>query len=130
MPVISTFLMFDGKAEEAMRAYVALFPGSAVTRISRYGAHEGTKPGAVRHATFTLAGREFQCIDTPVPHAFTFTPAASIHVAFADAAELDRVYEALASGGQVMMPLDAYPFSRRYAWLNDRFGVSWQLALA
>lgn len=130
MPRITTFLMFDGMAEEAMRQYVALFPDSAVTSLARYGEHEGAIAGRVRHASFTIAGREFQCIDTPVRHAFTFTPATSIHVALPDEDALDRVYAALACGGHVLMPLGPYPFSPKYAWLNDRFGVSWQLTLA
>lgn len=130
MPRISSFLMFDGTAEEAIRQYVALFPDSGILSLAHYGEADGALAGRVRHASFTLAGQEFQCIDTPVPHAFTFTPAASIHVAFEDERELDRVYAELSRGGHLLMPLGPYPFSRRYAWFNDRFGVSWQLALA
>lgn len=121
--------MFEGGAEEAMTFYVSLFPGSEVTNISRYGENEGGAPGSVRHATFTLGGRPLQCIDSPVKHGFTFTPAMSLHVACETEAEVDPLFAALSEGGQVLMPSGAYPFSRRYAWLNDRFGVSWQLML-
>ena len=84
----------------------------------------------MRYAVFKLAGRRFMCIDSSVQHAFTFTPAMSLYVALESKAEVDRVYEALSEGGEVLMPLDSYPFNERYAWVNDRFGVSWQVALA
>jgi len=63
-------------------------------------------------------------------HDFTFTPAMSLHVTCATENEIDNLYAALSQGGQVFMPLDTYPFSKKYAWLNDQFGVSWQLMLA
>jgi predicted 3-demethylubiquinone-9 3-methyltransferase (glyoxalase superfamily) len=81
------------------------------------------------HARFTLNGREFRCIDSPVKHDFTFTPAISLFVDCATASEVDALFAKLSAGGRVLMPLDAYPFSRRFAWVNDRFGVSWQLSL-
>jgi predicted 3-demethylubiquinone-9 3-methyltransferase (glyoxalase superfamily) len=126
---VTTFLMFSGKAGEAMEFYVSLFPGSEVTSVSRYGENEGGAPGSVRHATFSLGGRAFQCIDSPVKHGFTFTPATSLHVACDTAEEVDRLFGKLSEGGGVLMPLGSYDFSRRYAWVNDRFGVSWQLML-
>jgi predicted 3-demethylubiquinone-9 3-methyltransferase (glyoxalase superfamily) len=129
MPAITPFLMFTGQAEAAMRAYVALFPDSAIDAIDHYGAEAGGQAGTVRHARFTLAGRAFQCIDSPPVHAFGFTPSLSLHVTLESEADLDRVYAALAEGGAVMMPLGPYPFAKKYAWLSDRFGVSWQLSL-
>lgn len=130
MQEISPFLMFSGKAEEAMNFYVSLFPNSGVTSISRYGENEEGAAGTVRHAAFMLNGRPFMCIDSPVEHAFTLTPAISLHVRFDAEAELDAAFAALSDGGQVFMPLGAYPFSRKYVWFSDRFGVSWQLMLA
>lgn len=70
------------------------------------------------------------CIDSPVKHAFTFTPSMSIFVECENDAELTRVFDQLAVGGKVMMPLNNYGFSTRFGWLADRFGVSWQLNLA
>jgi predicted 3-demethylubiquinone-9 3-methyltransferase (glyoxalase superfamily) len=122
--------MFDGKAEEAIGFYVSLLPNSAITAVARYGAGEAGAEGSVMHARFTLNGREFRCIDSPVKHDFTFTPAISLFVDCATASEVDALFAQLATGGRVLMPLDAYPFSRRFAWVNDRFGVSWQLNLA
>jgi predicted 3-demethylubiquinone-9 3-methyltransferase (glyoxalase superfamily) len=129
-PRVTTFLMFDGKAEEAIGFYVSLLPNSAITAVARYGAGEAGAEGSVMHARFTLNGREFRCIDSPVKHDFTFTPAISLFVDCATASEVDALFAQLATGGRVLMPLDAYPFSRRFAWVNDRFGVSWQLNLA
>jgi predicted 3-demethylubiquinone-9 3-methyltransferase (glyoxalase superfamily) len=125
---VTTHLMFEGAAEEAMNVYVSLFPDSEITGIERYGASEGPE-GKVKVATFTLAGRTFMCIDSPVKHDFTFTPAMSVFVDFDSQAELDDVFNQLSTRGSVLMPLDNYGFSRRFGWLQDRFGVSWQLNL-
>ncbi len=130
MQKITTFLMFTGNAEEAMAFYLSLFPGSEVKSISRYGENEAGPAGTVVHATFSLAGQEFMCIDSPVQHAFTFTPSTSLFVTCASEDEVDALFAGLSEGGQVLMPLDEYPFSKRYAWVNDRFGVSWQISLA
>lgn len=79
---------------------------------------------------FTICGREFMCSDSPIEHDSSFTPSCSIFVEFDSVAELDRVFGALSEDGQILMPLDDYGFSQRFGWLNDRFGVSWQLSLA
>ncbi len=126
---ISTFLMFEGDAEAAMTFYVSLFDDAEVVAVSRYGADGPGAPGTVRQATFALAGRQFMCIDSPAEHAFTFTPAMSLFVQCADEAELDRLYAALGEGGKELMALGEYGFSRRFGWVEDRFGVSWQLNL-
>jgi predicted 3-demethylubiquinone-9 3-methyltransferase (glyoxalase superfamily) len=122
--------MFDGKAEEAMGFYTSLFTDSAIKSISRYGENEGGPAGSVRHAVFALNGQEFMCIDSVVKHGFTFTPAMSLFVGVDAESELDKLYAALSEGGQILMPLGAYPFSKKYGWVNDKYGVSWQLTLA
>ena len=81
-------------------------------------------------ATFTIAGQTFMAIDSAMKHDFTFTPSMSLFVDCADEAEIDALFAKLSEGGKVLMPLAAYPFSRKFAWLSDRFGVSWQLNLA
>jgi predicted 3-demethylubiquinone-9 3-methyltransferase (glyoxalase superfamily) len=126
---ITTFLMFEGSAEEAMNFYVSLFDDGEVTAITRYGAGEAGPEGSVQHATFTLAGQQLMCIDSPAHHEFGFTPAMSLFVHCDSAEELDRLYGALAKDGQELMPLGDYGFSKRFGWVNDRFGVSWQLNL-
>lgn len=131
MGEVRPFLMFQGvNAEEAMNFYVALFADGAILDIRRYGAGEPGPEGTVMKARFRVGGQEIHCIDSPVRHAFDFTPAVSLFVQFETAEELDRVAAALAEGGSFLMPLGDHGFSRRFAWLNDRFGVSWQLNLA
>ena len=126
---VATFLMFDGVAEEAINFYVSLFKGSQIRRIEHYGTGEPGKAGSAKKVDFSLAGHEMMAIDSPIKHAFTFTPSISIFVECEDQAELDGAFEKLSAGGQVLMPLGNYGFSSRFGWLNDRFGVSWQLNL-
>jgi predicted 3-demethylubiquinone-9 3-methyltransferase (glyoxalase superfamily) len=66
-------------------------------------------------------------LDSPDVHAFGFTPAISMFVYCDSADEVDRLYEALSTDGQALMPVGSYPFAERFAWVSDRFGVSWQL---
>jgi predicted 3-demethylubiquinone-9 3-methyltransferase (glyoxalase superfamily) len=126
----TTHLMFAEDAEDAMTLYVSLFSDSAITQIERYEPGEMGAEGTVKRASFTLAGREFVCIDSPVKHSFTFTPAISLFVECESAAELDAAFARLSDGGAVLMPVGNYGFSARFGWLTDRFGVSWQLNFA
>jgi predicted 3-demethylubiquinone-9 3-methyltransferase (glyoxalase superfamily) len=127
---VSTHLMFEGVAEEAMKFYVSLFRGSEIIKVERYGPGEHGAEGTVKIATFTLCGREFMCIDSPIKHEFTFTPSISIFVECESDAEIEDVFSRLSSGGQVLMPLGNYGFSTKFGWVKDRFGPSWQLNLA
>lgn len=126
---ITTFLMFEGRAEEAMIFYTSLFDDARIVDISHYGAEGPGQAGTVRQATFELAGQRLMCIDSPVKHGFGFTPAVSLFVRCRDREEIDRLYAALVDRGTELMPLGPYDFSPRFGWVNDRFGVSWQLAL-
>jgi predicted 3-demethylubiquinone-9 3-methyltransferase (glyoxalase superfamily) len=127
---ITTFLMFEGQADEAMTFYRSLFADAEVLSVTRYGPEGPGAEGSIMHATFTLAGQEFMCIDSSVKHGFGFTPAVSLYVDCADEAEIDRLYAELSAGGGVLMELGNHGFSRKFGWVNDRFGVSWQLNLA
>jgi predicted 3-demethylubiquinone-9 3-methyltransferase (glyoxalase superfamily) len=124
------FLMFQGKAEEAMRFYVSLFAGAAIDDIVRYGSGEPGPQGTVKKARFSIGDPSFLCTDSFVKHDFSFTPALSIFVECGSDEEIRRLTSALGEGGQTLMPLGAYGFSRQFVWLNDRYGVSWQLNLA
>ena len=126
---IKTFLMFEGRCEQAMNFYVSLFAGAAITGVRRYGSEGPGKEGSVMQATFSLAGQTFMCIDSPVKHEFAFTPAMSLFVDCADEPEIDTLFAKLSEGGQVLMPLGQYPFARKFGWVSDQFGVSWQLNL-
>lgn len=130
MKKITPFLMFqDGNAEEAMNYYISLIKDSNIQSITRYGANEAGEEGTVMHATFTLMGQEFMCIDSNIKHEFDFTPSFSIYITCESEKEIDMLYEKLISEGQALMPLGEYGFSKKFGWLNDRFGISWQLDL-
>ncbi len=126
---VRPFLMFEGTAEAAMNLYVSLIPGSAIGEVRRYGPGEAGTEGTIHLAHFTLAGQEVMCIDSPVHHAFTFTPSFSFFLTCESEAELRRLAVALGEGGAVMMEIGDYGFSRLFTWLSDRYGVSWQLNL-
>lgn len=126
---VRPFLMFEGKAEEAMRFYVSLIPGSEIGEVVRWGAAGPGKEGSVMLATFSVGGQTVMCSDSAVKHAFTFTPSFSLFVDCASEDEIGRLSAALSEGGATLMPLGDYGFSRKFAWVNDRFGVSWQLNL-
>ncbi len=130
MQKITTFLMFVGQAEKAMNFYISIFEHSRITQLRRYGPGEAGEEGQVMHATFNLAGQDFMCIDSNVQHDFTFTPAMSLYVNCKNEAEIDALFDKLSQGGEVLMPLERYPFSDKFGWCADRFGVSWQLNLA
>ena len=125
---IATFLMFDADAEAAMTLYMSLFSGS-IMEIERYGPGEPGARGTIKKARFTLAGHDLICFDSPVKHDFTFTPSMSLFVDCQSEDELDTAFARLAEDGEILMPLDRYEFSRKFGWVNDRFGVSWQLNL-
>ena len=124
-----THLMFDGAAEEAMNFYVSLFEDARVLDAQRYGGEDKEMEGKLRMGSFSLGDTDFVCIDTPVEHDFTFTPAISIFVDCESDFELERVFAALSEGGAVFMPLGDYGFSKKFGWVSDRFGLSWQLNL-
>jgi predicted 3-demethylubiquinone-9 3-methyltransferase (glyoxalase superfamily) len=134
MKQITTFLMFvrdqHGKAKDAITFYVSLFPNSGIDKIAYYLAGEAEPEGTVRLAIFTLNGETFMAMDSAAPHSFTFTPAVSLFVGCESEDELRCLYDALSNGGRALMPLGNYGFSKQFGWVNDRFGVSWQLNCA
>jgi len=126
---LTPFLMFEAAAEAAMTFYTSVFHSSAVESIERYGPGEMGKEGSVKRAVFQIAGQRVMCIDSPVKHGFTFTPASSLFVECENETEFDAVVGRLAESGGMLMPPANYGFSTKFAWLNDRFGVSWQINL-
>ena len=115
MQKITPFLWFDGKAEEAMNFYVSVFKNSKVVRVSRYGDAGPGPKGTVMSATFQLDGQEFFALNGGPQ--FTFTPAISFFVNCETQQEVDELWDKLSAGGR----------KDRCGWLQDRFGVSWQV---
>jgi predicted 3-demethylubiquinone-9 3-methyltransferase (glyoxalase superfamily) len=127
---VRPFLMFEGRAEEAMNFYVSLLPGGEIIDLVRYGPGQAGVEGSVMKATFSIGGQTVMCIDSPVKHGFTFTPAFSLFVDCDSEDEVRRLATTLSDGGGVLMPVGNYGFSRLFTWVSDRYGVSWQLNLA
>lgn len=122
-------LWFDRQAEEAAGFYTSLFPNSSVgqpVRATKAGFEiHGLAEGTVMSIPFTLAGQGFVGINGgPL---FKFTPAVSFLIACEDKEEVDALWGRLSAGGAVLMELGAYPFSERYGWTADRYGLSWQV---
>lgn len=129
---ISTFLTFqENNAEEAMNFYIKLFNNSKITDVHRYGKDKPApaKEGSVMKATFELNGKQFICSDSYFKHEWTFTPAVSMFVECKGSREIENLFEKLSENGKVFMPLDNYGFSTKFGWVEDKFGVSWQLNL-
>jgi predicted 3-demethylubiquinone-9 3-methyltransferase (glyoxalase superfamily) len=127
---VTPFLMFTGRAQEALDLYMELFDDAEVVAARRYGSDGVGAEGTIEHATFRIGDQVLMAIDSPPVHAFDFTPSLSLFVACENEEEIDRLFAGLSQGGTVMMELSTeYPFAAKYAWLSDRFGVSWQLSL-
>lgn len=126
---ISTFLMFGGNAEEALTLYETLFDDVEVVSIERYGPGASGREGTVRQANWTLGGQSFIAIDSSADQPFGFTPSMSLFIKCRDDAEIEKLFAALSEDGAVLMPLGEHGFSKRFGWVSDRFGVSWQLNL-
>lgn len=128
---ITPFLWFDNQAEEAINFYTSAIPNSRIESINRYpdgmeGPMSGMS-GKVITGVFELAGTRFMALDGgPM---FKFTPAISFFVNLATAAEVDALWAKLSDGATVLMELDAYPFSEKFGWLMDKYGLTWQVNL-
>ncbi len=127
---IATFLTFQKEdAEQAMNFYVSLFGNSKIVNLKRWEKEGPGKEGTIMHATFNLNGKLFMCSDSPPIHNWDFTPAVSNYVECVDESELEQLFTKLSENGKVMMPLNNYGFSKKFGFVEDQFGVSWQLNL-
>lgn len=124
MQKIIPHLWFDKEAVEAAKWYVSLFENSRIIGITTI---PDTPSGDTELVDFQLANLRFSAISAG-PY-FAFNPAISLMIACGTSQEVDRLHANLSSGGKELMPLDEYPFSKRYAWVEDRYGLSWQLML-
>ena len=124
-------LWFDDQAEEAASFYSSLFDDARVGATTRYGKAgfetHGRPEGSVMTVEFELAGCEFIALNGGPT--FEFTPAISFFVSCETEAEVDALWGALSEDGAALMPLDRYDWSDKYGWVQDRYGLSWQVAL-
>jgi predicted 3-demethylubiquinone-9 3-methyltransferase (glyoxalase superfamily) len=131
MQKITPHLWFDKEAKEAAEFYTSLFPDSKITNITTL--HD-TPSGDCDVVSFKLSGQPFMAISAgPL---FKFNPSVSFIVNFDPSREknarenIDALWEKLSQGGAILMPLQQYPFSERYGWVQDKYGLSWQLILS
>ncbi|HEX2018445.1 MAG TPA: VOC family protein [Aurantimonas sp.] len=124
------FLMFQGRCEEALRFYAAALPETRIEQLTHHGEAGPGVPGTVRLARLSLCGQRVLANDSPPVHDFDFTPSFSFWIDCATPAEVDALAEILAEGGRTMMPPGDYGFAERFAFVADRFGVSFQLCHA
>ena len=115
MQRITPFLWFNGKAEEAANLYTSVFKNSKIGRIARYGEAGPGPKGTVMSVTFQLDGQEFIALNGGPQ--FTFSPAVSFLVSCETQEEVDQLWEKLSEGGQ----------KQRCGWLQDKYGLSWQI---
>ena len=125
-------LWFDREAEEAALFYTSLFKNSQIRETARYTeagqeVHR-QQPGSVMTVDFELDGYAFTALNGGP--AFKFNPSISFFANCRTTEEVDNLWNELEEGGSVLMPLQSYPFSERYGWLQDRYGLSWQISLA
>ena len=115
MQKITPFLWFDNQAEEAMNFYVSIFKNSKVVSVTRYGDAGPGPKGTVMSAIFELEGQQFYALNGGPQ--FSFTPAISFFVNCETQQEVDELWEKLSAGGK----------KNRCGWLNDKYGLSWQI---
>ena len=125
MQKIVPHLWYDKEAQEAALFYVSLFEKSKL--VSTKVIKNPPPFDDAELVSFELAGQQFMAISAG-PY-FKFNPSISLMVACSTSEEVDRMWEALSEGGTELMALGEYPFSNRYAWVQDRYGLSWQLML-
>jgi predicted 3-demethylubiquinone-9 3-methyltransferase (glyoxalase superfamily) len=138
MQKIAPCLWFDMNCGEAVKFYVSLFPNSKILQTQYYPTEIDFAPfkgmeGKIVTTIFELDGLTFQALDGG--KTFKMDPSVSFFINFDPSREknaqerLDAMWAKLSKGGTVLMPLQEYPFSKHYGWVQDRFGVSWQLIL-
>ncbi|TDL93425.1 VOC family protein, partial [Macrococcus carouselicus] len=103
---------------------------SSIITMNKYGEEGPGAPGTVNHSIFTLNNQQFMAIDNADATAIPFTPAMSFAINCDSEEEIDYLYARLSTNGRVMMELAPLePIARKFAWVEDRFGISWQLNL-
>ncbi|MBC8059597.1 MAG: VOC family protein [Clostridiaceae bacterium] len=122
MQKIIPHLWFDKEAEEASKFYMSLFEGS---KLKDKTILNNTPSGTVEMLTIELSGQEFMLLSAG-PY-FKFTPAVSFLIACSTVEEIEMLWEKLIENGSALMPIGEYPFSKKYGWVSDKYGLSWQV---
>ena len=122
MQKISPFLWYDNEAGAAAQLYTTVFPGAKIKETLQL---RQTPAGTTEIVTVELYGQQLTLMSAG-PR-FTLNPSVSLLVACRSKDEVEELWQGLSAGGKALMELGAYPFSEKYGWLQDRYGLSWQL---
>ena len=129
MDAIIPCIWFDDQAEPAAAFYTRIFPRGRITAVSHYPASSdnpsGKPRGSVLTVEFEIAGQRFTALNGGA--LFVLNPSISFFVNVETAEEAEAIFGALSEGGTALMPIGTYPWSERYGWVKDRFGVTWQV---
>ena len=128
---ITPFLWFDNQTEEAVNFYLTVFDNSKIKTATRYGEEVAKATGMPENSVMTMAfqieGQDFVVLNGGT--VFQINPTISFFVNCETIQEIDRLWGKLSEDGTIMMELDNYQFSEKYGWIQDKYGVSWQLIL-
>ncbi|MBK6266585.1 VOC family protein [Marivirga sp. S37H4] len=128
---ITPFLWFNTQAEEAVEFYISIFKSGEIQRVSRYGKegyeHHRMPEGSAMAVDFELEGQRFSALNGGP--AFPFNPSVSFYITCETEKEADQLWKSLSENGSILMPYEKYDWSEKYGWLQDRFGLSWQVSL-
>lgn len=125
---ISACLWLNGQAKEAAKFYTSVFQNSGITEVMRNtSSSPAGEEGSVLSVSFHIEDFEFLALNGGP--GFTMNPSISFFVHCKDENEADSLWKQLSDGGKVLMPINSYPFSRRYGWVQDKYGASWQIMI-
>ena len=129
--MMTPLVMFQGGVgRAALDFWVTAVPGSRIETLDLFGLEGPGPEGTIKRAVIVIGGQRVMAHDSFINHDFGFTPSHSFFLACADESEIDRLFDSLGEDGRILMPLGDYGWSRKFGWVEDRFGVSWQLELA
>ena len=122
--MMKPFITLEGKAKQALDLYKSVFPSFDLISIQN---HAEPHDELIMVATFSVEGQEVMISDSPISHEWEITPGISFFVELSSEKDLENYANSLSKNGKVMMPAGNYGFSKMFTWVEDEFGVNWQL---